>query len=31
MTDNRWELPLVLIASAVAFLSVWHFLALLFS
>jgi hypothetical protein len=31
MTDNRWELPIVLIASATAFLSVWHFVALLLS
>jgi hypothetical protein len=27
MTSNRWEFPLVLVVSAVAFLSVWHFLA----
>jgi hypothetical protein len=31
MTDYRWELPLVLITSAAAFLSVWHFVALLLS
>jgi hypothetical protein len=31
MTDSRWEFPFVLITSAVAFLSVWHFVALLLS
>lgn len=24
MTNNRWELPIVLLASCTAFLSVWH-------
>jgi hypothetical protein len=27
MTSSRWEFPLVLVVSAIAFLSVWHFVA----
>jgi hypothetical protein len=31
MTDSRWEFPIVLMTSAVAFLSVWHFVSPLFN
>jgi hypothetical protein len=27
MTGNRWELPIVLITSAILFLSLWHLVA----
>jgi hypothetical protein len=31
MTGSPWELTLVLLLSATAFLSLWHFVAQLFS
>jgi hypothetical protein len=27
MTDNRWELPIVLLTSATVFWLIWHFVA----
>lgn len=29
MTDSRWELTLVVFASATGFFSAWHFVSLL--